>query len=1222
MRSILPQSGLHLRDTIRGWTLFYLPLFVFCFLFSQCKPNTPSKSSYSSGQKKIYSKNAATIPLINGPTLTTQGITVEPYEYLNRSFNALKIRIEADPDSDYEELIVCNDAQPAVCKPEASHPERFSERTVLSQPPPGLLTIQVRGCVFEKNALDPTKLCGPWKSTVYRNEVCMDKKCPDLPLDPQSVMQGLCAEIEKAMVEYRAVSQEELSKETVSKAQQNVSEQLKVNIANFVDINHPANCPDLIDKYWYLRDKNTIGAAFIYTLGSLLVVGGAALVSTGAYKIYKGRARRLAELKLLEDRKNQLGAQSQEPKLLLPQDAPTREEVTKPDMKNRYDTTGFEQKIKDQDAAILAEDRKLEDLRKQLTEKLRETIPTPTSPKGLPKPPTLTDPEARVPNLPDFQELSDARGKLSKAAKQQKHARDILAEAERNLQAAIDRKPGVPPTTTPSALDALNAKLAEARKKRALPTLGPRPTAADASPAKPLTLPEFKPEPIPTSPELDKLRLQVAAAQGEFDQLPRPSTPAFSRDFAIEMSKFPDVLLRAVGPLEEEAKTVLTEIRTLLTEFQRNLARVDALGNPVDLPPLTKEERIALRNKLTIDLNTKLTKLDQVIKGVEDAAVTAENTKQAHDLLHHTRTTSPNREEIRVALRARADKLKPTVVSGYIDLLTAGSKFEYLPYVGSPELGEERSSYGKFLSGVDTRFKGTIRITFRDTTEAIWFDVPITLEKILPVVYAQSQKEEAKPKKKGKTGITFGMAAGKIAAASTTSMLQTILASRIDWFNDQLKKSTAADNEAIRIEKEAKAKLAVLNERIKKLEEDLELEMKEWRERQELLKKQRADSLAMQESAQQQRGEINQEEGAAFLGIQQKAWDRRKALQDAAQNQEKKAVEAIEKQIAAEKGRLKQKQEERKKALAAHDEEVARLTAIKADAEAAFARENKNFDTLIAEKNRMLGKQLEKFVGQEALGRKEIDDAHTEQRKALDEFFIRKTAAISERARIVAATNKAELALMEARQTLERTIDEQKRKITGMKTQLEAARARLLDQQRENDAIAEAQRKYETALADAQTKYERESSEFKTRQKELEAEFEKTMRDWRANAENRQSLSRAITSDELALKAKHAAEGGKLTHAGMVIGGGVVMSIGAALISSQAITGHPGDEVGDAFEQMGQSLHLDGTTDTRIAPDPKTLNSFQKLNLKLDTIDAKIKALRESPGFADYHLDP
>ncbi|MBP6218736.1 MAG: hypothetical protein KA436_09130 [Oligoflexales bacterium] len=282
------QSRQHGWLGVRGRTSLTLQIFIALLFSLSCQVNRVKKSSFEAAVKKIYPKQSpSNVPKVDGSKLTVHSVDVKKHRIKTQDMNAIDVKVDADEDSDYQRLVVCKDGSATECSPALSSPELFDIERVQRQVPYGLVIVQVQTCVFPKNAIDPKRNCGPWKQVHFRNESCAGETCPELPPDPADVYKLLCAEIEKALKDYQGAPIDEVPADIMARAERSVEEQLQIPISNFVNINHPMNCPLVIERHKELANKNMLGAAFLIGLGLTTAIVGGML-------IYKGRPRSVA----------------------------------------------------------------------------------------------------------------------------------------------------------------------------------------------------------------------------------------------------------------------------------------------------------------------------------------------------------------------------------------------------------------------------------------------------------------------------------------------------------------------------------------------------------------------------------------------------------------------------------------------------------------------------------------------------------------------------------------------------------------------------------------------------------------------------------------------------------------------------------------------------------------------------------------------------------------
>lgn len=289
------QSRQHGWLGVRGRTSLTLQIFIALLFSLSCQVNRVKKSSFEAAVKKIYPKQSpSNVPKVDGSKLTVHSVDVKKHRIKTQDMNAIDVKVDADEDSDYQRLVVCKDGSATECSPALSSPELFDIERVQRQVPYGLVIVQVQTCVFPKNAIDPKRNCGPWKQVHFRNESCAGETCPELPPDPADVYKLLCAEIEKALKDYQGAPIDEVPADIMARAERSVEEQLQIPISNFVNINHPMNCPLVIERHKELANKNMLGAAFLIGLGLTTAIVGGML-------IYKGRPRSVATEILADD---------------------------------------------------------------------------------------------------------------------------------------------------------------------------------------------------------------------------------------------------------------------------------------------------------------------------------------------------------------------------------------------------------------------------------------------------------------------------------------------------------------------------------------------------------------------------------------------------------------------------------------------------------------------------------------------------------------------------------------------------------------------------------------------------------------------------------------------------------------------------------------------------------------------------------------------------------
>lgn len=140
------------------------------------------------------------LPKVDGSRLRNKSISAK--QGMLGTQNILSITGEADPDSSYQEVVVCSMTQPEVCKPDRKNPTQFVSDVDITQLPAADLSIEVRSCVAPKDALDQAKNCGEPMITqvkIKTNDTSeLGSKLAEQEDDHRS-LQTLCAQVSQAM---------------------------------------------------------------------------------------------------------------------------------------------------------------------------------------------------------------------------------------------------------------------------------------------------------------------------------------------------------------------------------------------------------------------------------------------------------------------------------------------------------------------------------------------------------------------------------------------------------------------------------------------------------------------------------------------------------------------------------------------------------------------------------------------------------------------------------------------------------------------------------------------------------------------------------------------------------------------------------------------------------------------------------------------------------------
>lgn len=243
------------------------------------------------------------MPPIDGTKLSVSELNVSSISILSHQF--LKIEFKEDPLADYHEFTSCNELN--ECSPSLNSPQKLDfSGHIYPSAPSGLLTVSLRACVRNYNAVILSQNCGTWvqaktKHLAQKNVKTLEFFSQIYELENKSLPE-LSERLRTAFTHYLARSSSLLQADTQDK-----QHELLKNIAANTEVVGEDSLRQWLMSEEFLEAHNALlltsfknesesmsladsqGDGLNTAVGSVLIVEGSGILIYLAYKYYKAK---------------------------------------------------------------------------------------------------------------------------------------------------------------------------------------------------------------------------------------------------------------------------------------------------------------------------------------------------------------------------------------------------------------------------------------------------------------------------------------------------------------------------------------------------------------------------------------------------------------------------------------------------------------------------------------------------------------------------------------------------------------------------------------------------------------------------------------------------------------------------------------------------------------------------------------------------------------------